>query len=561
LLLGALLAVSPSACGGGGARPIGNQPGPAAKAPIGAGQPLTPRPMHTTKLPAAPAGVRRQPWAERRNEDRHDLNTEAYDRIVDSAFQAVSQNPLSTFAVDVDTASYANVRRFLREGRLPPPDAVRIEELVNYFRYDYPDPIGEHPISVTTEVGPCPWNSRHHVVRIGLQGRRIHPAELPPRNLVFLIDVSGSMNDPRKLPLVQQGLDLLIEQLRDQDSVAIVTYAGSTGVHLTATPGSHKTLIRDAVHHLQAAGSTNGGAGIQLAYRIAQESLQPGGVNRVILATDGDFNVGVTSQGELLRLIEEKRRSGVFLTILGFGIGNLKDSTLEKLADHGNGHYAYIDSLDEARKVFVEDGAALVTIAKDVKIQVEFNPRQVAAYRLIGYENRLLQEQDFNDDQKDAGDIGAGHSVTALYEIVPCAAPADVPVVDELKYQKQRELSDAAGSGEWLTLKVRYKDPAGETSKLLSVPVEGPASANAPPSADFRFAAAVAQFGLLLRDSPHKANASFASARELARAGRGRDVGGHRGEFLQLVQEAERLKPAAPSQRTGDNQAARVGVQ
>jgi Ca-activated chloride channel family protein len=434
---------------------------------------------------------------------RGSCDTESYDLVQDNPFLAVATNPLSTFAVDVDTASYANVRRFLQSGRLPPPDAVRIEELVNYFRYDYPDPEGSGPFSITTEVAACPWQPDHLLALVGLQGRRIADHDVPPRNLVFLIDVSGSMDMPNKLPLLKAGMGLLVDQLRPEDRVAITVYAGTSGLVLPTTSGDRKAEIRAALERLQAGGSTAGGAGIQLAYKVAAESFLPGGVNRVILATDGDFNVGVTSPGDLVRLIEEKRKTGVFLSVLGFGEGNLKDSTMEKLADSGNGNYSYIDSLAEARKVLVsEAGATLFTIAKDVKVQVEFNPRQVSAYRLLGYENRLLRSEDFADDRKDAGEIGAGHSVTALYEIVPAGAPMPLPAVDLLKYRDEHRPSAAAASGELLTVKLRYKEPDGEQSRLQSVSVA--ASAAEPPSADLQFASAVAAFGMLLRDSEHK---------------------------------------------------------
>ncbi len=481
------------------------------------------------------------------------FNTEAYDRIIENAFVAVQQNPLSTFSIDVDTASYSNVRRFLREGQLPPKDAVRIEELINYFSYDYPQPEGDHPVSITTELAECPWKPAHRLLRIGLQTRRLEASQLPPRNFVFLIDVSGSMDEPTKLPLVQSSLSLLVDQLTERDRVGIVVYAGASGLVLPPTSGREKGRILEAINRLKAGGSTNGGEGIQLAYRLAEESLIPGGVNRVILATDGDFNVGITSQGELTRLIEEKRKTGVFLSVLGFGMGNLKDSTMEKLAHHGNGHYAYIDSLAEARKLFVEEGGALVTLAKDVKIQVEFNPRHVTAYRLIGYENRLLRHEEFKDDAKDAGDLGSGHSVTALYELVPLGVKIDLPGVDPLRYQEALKPTKRAESSEWLTLKLRYKDPDAETrSSPTSSPRSSPSKELVHPvlpierqlaeaSADFRFAAAVAVFGMVLRDSQHKGDASFATVLDLARNARGEDPLGYRAEFVKMVQEAESL--------------------
>jgi len=472
-----------------------------------------------------------------------DFNTEAYDLVRDNPFLAVSANPLSTFAVDVDTASYANVRRFLRDGQLPPKDAVRIEELVNYFRYDYPDPEGDAPFSITTEVATCPWKRGHLLALVGLQGRRIEQRDVPPRDLVFLLDVSGSMDEPRKLPLLKQAMSLLALTLRPEDRVAIVVYAGASGLVLPPTHGDRKAEILGALAQLQAGGSTAGGDGIQLAYKVAAQSFLTGGVNRVILATDGDFNVGITSQGDLVRLIEEKRKTGVFLSVLGFGDGNLKDATMEKLADSGNGNYSYIDSLAEARKVLVsEAGATLVTIAKDVKVQVEFNPRQVAAYRLLGYENRLLRAEDFADDRKDAGEIGAGHAVTALYEIVPAGARVDLPAVEPLKYQDASRPSAAAGGPELLTVKLRYKEPDGDKSRLLSVAVNAGAAEH--PSSDLRFSAAVAAFGMLLRDSEHKGSASWDGVRRLAQDASDQDREGYRAEFLQMVQQAESLAGA-----------------
>jgi Ca-activated chloride channel family protein len=473
------------------------------------------------------------------------LNTATYDRIYENSFVAAREHPLSTFSVNVDTASYSNVRRFLSESQVPPADAVRVADFINYFHYDYPEPDGEHPLALCADVGPCPWDAEHRLVRIGLQAQRIDAGRLPPRNLVFLIDVSGSMSAPNRLPLVKQGLSLLVEQLGERDRVAIVVYAGDAGLWLPATPGNAKETIRAAIERLNASGSTNGGEGIVQAYRVARESYVEGGVNRVILATDGDFNVGVTSQGELLRLIEEKRKSGVYLTVLGFGMNNLKDSTLEKLADKGAGHYAYIDSLAEARKVFVEDGAALVTVAKDVKVQVEFNPRRVAAYRLIGYENRLRRAEDFNDDQQAATPMGAGHCVTALYEIVPPGKNVKLPGIDPLKYQQPSAETPAAGGDELLTVKVRYKLPLEETSRLLSRPVndEGVGLDGMP--SDFRFAAAAAGFGLVLRESPYKGQATFASIRTLAATAPGKGAeAGRRAEFLELVRRSGLLTSA-----------------
>jgi Ca-activated chloride channel family protein len=472
------------------------------------------------------------------------MNTEAYDRIRDNGFRAVLTNPLSTFSVDVDTASYANVRRFLERGQLPPRDAVRIEELINYFRYDYPQPEAPEPFSVSTEVFDCPWDLEHRLVSIGLQGRLLEADQIPPRNLVFLLDVSGSMASARKLPLLKAAMRLLVHQLRAEDRVAVVVYAGSSGLALASTPGDRKVDMVRALERLEAGGSTAGGAGIQLAYDVAAESFIPGGINRVILATDGDFNIGITNQGDLVRLIERERESGVFLSVLGFGEGNLKDSTMEKLADSGNGNYAYIDSLSEARKVLVrEAGATLVTIAKDVKIQVEFNPARVSAYRLIGYENRVLAAEDFKDDRKDAGEIGAGHSVTALYEIVPAGVAITLPTVDPLKYQPQPRVVEAHASDELLTVKLRYKDPDGEVSRPLSVAVEGRIAEA--PSANARFAAAVAGFGMLLRDSEHRGNASWSDVLQLARGAVGPDPEGYRQQFCRLVEVAEALATTA----------------
>ena len=471
------------------------------------------------------------------------FNTETYDRIHENPFLAAAKTPLSTFSIDVDTASYSNMRRFLNQGQLPPRGAVRIEELINYFSYAYPQPKGAVPFSTISEVSTCPWNPAHRLVHIGLQGRRIAKKQMPPRNLVFLLDVSGSMSDANKLPLLKAALRLLVSQLTEQDRVAVVVYAGSSGLVLPSTTGDNKEKILSALGRLQSGGSTNGGAGIQLAYKVARQHFRQGGINRVILATDGDFNVGNTSQSGLVRLIEKERNSGVFLTVLGFGMGNYKDSTMEKLADKGNGNYAYVDSLNEARKVLVnEAGATLVTIAKDVKIQVEFNPSRVSAYRLIGYENRMLRARDFNDDKKDAGEIGAGHSVTALYEVVPVGLKApQAGTVDPLKYQ-QRSASAASASGELLTLKLRYKKPDSDRSKLLSTVLkDGQTSA----SHSLRFSSAVAAFGMLLRDSKHKGQASFAMVKKLAGQSLGQDPHGYRAEFLKLVDRAAELTKKA----------------
>jgi Ca-activated chloride channel homolog len=495
--------------------------------------------------PAPGARSAREPaakHADKRDEIPH--NTEAYDHIVENAFLPADRNPLSTFSIDVDTASYSNVRRFLlAEGKLPPPAAVRIEELINYFPYTYPQPKGEHPVSFTLDIAACPWNAKHHLVRIGLMAQRIDPTKMPPRNFVFLVDTSGSMDAVNRLPLLQQSLRLLVGQLNERDRVAIVAYAGSAGLVLPSTAGHQKETILHAIDRLKARGSTNGGEGITLAYRTAEESFIKDGLNRVILGTDGDFNVGVTNQGDLVRLIEDKRKSGVYLTILGFGMGNLKDSTMEKLSHHGNGHYAYLDSEAEAHKVFVEQGAALVTVAKDVKLQVEFNPKRVGAYRLIGYENRLLQAHEFNDDTKDAGDMGAGHTVTALYEIIPPGQPLPGAKVDALKYQQPASPAQAADGPEWLTVKLRYKDADAETSKLLSQPLTGSPWEAAKMPEDFRFASAVASFGMLLRNSEYRGDATYATVRELAAGALGEDRNGHRGEFLKMIDAAARIAP------------------
>jgi len=465
-------------------------------------------------------------------------NTEEYGRFEESPFLRPADHPLSTFSIDVDRASYSNVRRFLDVGQRPPRQAVRIEEMVNYFTYDYPDPAAE-PFSINTELAACPWNDRNKLLLVGLQGKRLRTRDLPPNNLVFLIDSSGSMQSQDKLPLVKEGLRLLVNELRPDDRVAIVTYAGSAGLVLPSTSGANKGAIMSAIGRLEAGGSTAGGEGIVLAYDVAKKSFFTGGNNRVILATDGDFNVGVSSDGELERLIERKRGDGVFLTVLGFGTGNIKDSKMELLADKGNGNYSYIDSLFEARKTLVHEMAGtLFTIAKDVKVQVEFNPARVGAYRLIGYENRALRSEDFNDDKKDAGELGAGHSVTALYEIIPPGGEIPAGSVDPLKYQKP--VAAAASDGaELVTVKLRYKEPDGDTSKLLSRVVND--SLAVVMSDNYRLAASVAQLGMLLRDSPHKGDASYESALELARSVRAKDPAGYRADLLLMMAKAAGL--------------------
>jgi len=472
-------------------------------------------------------------------------NTEEYGRFQENPFLKVVDNPLSTFSIDVDRASYSNVRRYLNAGQRPPRDAVRIEELINYFTFDYPDPHGADPFSVTTEVASCPWNAKDRLLLVGLQARRIKTADLPPANLVFLIDVSGSMEMPNKLPLVKQSLGLLVNQLRAQDRVAIVVYAGNAGLVLPSTPGDRKGAILSAIEGLEAGGSTAGGAGIELAYRIAKQNFIDGGNNRVILATDGDFNVGATSDGELEQLIEEKRKDRIFLTVLGFGMGNLKDSKMELLADKGNGNYAYIDDLSEARKTLVHEmGGTLFTVAKDVKLQIEFNPAKVLAYRLIGYENRLLRKEDFHDDSKDAGELGAGHSVTALYELVPPGGDSGLAPVDPLKYQSTAVSPSATSSPELLTLKLRYKAPDSDTSQLMTTTVADESGPFATATDNLRFAASVAELGMLLRSSPYKGSSSFSQVREIAQQSLGRDAEGYRHDFLSMISMAERAPDA-----------------
>lgn len=480
---------------------------------------------------------------------RRRSNTESYNQIIENKLISVTREPLSTFSIDVDTASYANVRRFLNQNTQPPRDAVRVEELINYFPTDEDGPAtdSKQPFAVNAEMAACPWQPQHRLVRVHLKGRDIG-SEHKPSNLVFLVDVSGSMSSPDKLQLVQRSLRMLAARLDESDYVAMVTYAGGTQVVLASTNGEKKSEIMAAIDRLQPGGSTHGSAGIALAYEQAVAGFIKGGVNRVILCTDGDFNVGVSSPQELEGLITEKARSGVFLSVLGYGTGNLKDHTMETLADKGNGNYAYIDSVGEVRKVLVEQmQGTLITIAKDVKIQVEFNPAMVREYRLIGYENRLLAKEDFNDDTKDAGEIGAGHSVTALYEIVPAnLKPGESPTlsVDPLKYQPQQLAAPAPvttaapASQEALTVKLRYKEPEGTTSKLLEVPLNDDARAIEKASAEFKFSAAVAGFGLLLRESSYKGELTWDRVRQLAREGKGADTLGYRGEFLQLIEKA-----------------------
>jgi Ca-activated chloride channel family protein len=471
-----------------------------------------------------------------------DFNTEEYSRIYENEFKDVSQNPLSTFSIDVDNASYANVRRFINNNQVPHKDAVRIEEMINYFTYDYPEPKGLHPFTITTEIAVCPWNKDHKLIHIGLQGKRLNYEDLRPCNLIFLVDSSGSMSSANKLPLLQKSLKLLLEKLDDRDKVAIVAYAGSAGLVLPSTPASKKGNIINALEQLRAGGSTAGGAGIQLAYQVAKENLITNGNNRVILCTDGDFNVGVSSTGDLVRLIEEKRKDDIYLTICGFGMGNYKDSRMEQISNAGNGNYFYIDNIQEAKKVFAREMRAnLFTIAKDVKIQVEFNPTKVKAYRLVGYENRVLADEDFDDDKKDAGELGAGHTVTALYEIIPAGSEEEVKKTGTLKYQETKIKDTAASSTEIMTIKFRYKPPKEEKSKLIEHPVIDPDISLAETSNNFRFSAAVAGFGMLLRDSKFKGNLTYDAVLELAKASKGKDPESYRSEFIRLVETCSRL--------------------
>lgn len=466
---------------------------------------------------------------------------ESYAGITENTFHSVSKNPLSTFSIDVDAASYSNIRRFINNGGLPPKDAVRIEEMVNYFDYDYAQPAGNDPVNIVTELAPAPWNNKHRLVKIGLKAKQIDTDNLPASNLVFLIDVSGSMSNQNKLPLLVSSFKLLTDQLRAKDKVAIVVYAGNSGLVLPSTNGDAKATIKDALNKLTAGGSTAGGAGIQLAYKVAAENFIKGGNNRVILATDGDFNVGASSDSDMQSLIEEKRKSGIFLTVLGYGMGNYKDSKMEILANKGNGNYAYIDNINEARKVLVNEfGGTLFTVAKDVKLQIEFNPAKVQAYRLIGYENRMLKDEDFNNDLKDAGEMGAGHTVTALYEIIPIGVKSSFAgAIDDLKYQAMPKIESTYQGNEMLTIKLRYKQPDGNTSKKMQIAVMD--NVQTKTSDNFRFAAAVTEFGMLLRQSDFKQNSSYEQVIELAGTALGKDKEGYRSEFLKLAKSTSLL--------------------
>ena len=509
---------------------------------------------------AAKASWHQQPYAE--------PNTESYAGFSENGYRDPLREPYSTFSIDVDNASYSNVRRFINLGQEVPADAVRIEEMINYFRYDYPKPAGEHPFSVYTEAGICPWNSNHYLLHVGLRGKDIDRSELPPSNLVFLLDVSGSMDSPNKLPLLKSAFGMLVNELRAEDRVAIVVYAGAAGVVLGSTPGNRKEIIMQALDNLQAGGSTAGGAGLMLAYSIAEKNFVKGGNNRIILATDGDFNVGVSDNKSMEQLVEEKRGLGIYMTVLGFGMGNIKDDKMEIIADKGNGNYAYIDNIQEARRVLVQEfGGTLFTIAKDVKFQIEFNPAYVKAYRLVGYENRLLADQDFNDDTKDAGEMGAGHTVTALYEIIPAGSEeSGLPTVDPLRYQapsgaeprgvvnsdnRNLKVTDESRNNplghaiykeaprELCNIKLRYKDPDALTSKLFSKTVSTDIKKAGETTDRYRFSAAVAEFGMILRDSKFKGNATRADVISLASGARGTDPDGYRAEFIRLVQSSK----------------------
>lgn len=473
-----------------------------------------------------------------------DVNSESYSKLSSNQFKKVKSEPLSTFSIDVDKASYSNVRRFINAGTLPPVDAVRIEEMINYFSYDYPKPTNNEPFSITTEYTGCPWNKAHKLVHIGLQGKEIEMENAPSNNLTFLIDVSGSMQSVDKLELLKSGLGLLIEKLRPEDKVSIVAYAGAAGLVLSPTSGSKKDVIIEALNKLTAGGSTAGGQGIELAYKIAKDNFISKGNNRVILATDGDFNVGISSEDELIKLIEEKRADNIYLTVLGFGTGNIQDSKMELLADKGNGNYAYIDNILEAKKVLVKEmGGTLISIANDVKIQAEFNPQFVKAYRLVGYENRILNNEDFNDDKKDAGEIGSGHTVTAIYEIIPFDSKEEISKVDALKYQKDHDPLDISDvQNEVLTIKFRYKNPKETQSNLITKVVSSKETPLLETSNACKFSIAVAEFGMILRNSEFKGTSNYDEILEVAKSAKGNDDEGYRAEFIRLVELAQLIK-------------------
>jgi len=490
---------------------------------------------HTEFAPPAPPVVTEKMPIEQSS------STESYKMLPENPFMNVQNAPLSTFSIDVDRAAYSNVRRFLNEGQKPPVEAVRIEEMINYFEYEYPQPEGENPISITTELGECKWNPKHKLMLVGLQGKKMDLAKIPPANLVFLLDVSGSMSDQNKLPLLVSSLKLLTDNLREQDKVSIVVYAGAAGLVLPPTSGNNKAKIAEALDKLQAGGSTAGGEGLMLAYKVAKENFIKNGNNRIILATDGDFNVGISSESEMESFITKKREEGIFLTCLGFGGGNYKDDRMELLADKGNGNYAYIDNIQEARKTLVTElGSTLFTIAKDVKLQVEFNPAKVKSYRLIGYENRMLNTEDFKDDKKDAGELGAGHTVTALYEIIPAGVEDEfTKEATELKYQKAEAKGASSHENEWATVKFRFKKPDGEVSKEMVHTVKNQPADFAQTSDNYRFASAVALFGMILKESKYANKADKQVVAQMAETALTKDKEGYRAEFVRLVKSSK----------------------
>ncbi|HKJ41886.1 MAG TPA: VWA domain-containing protein, partial [Sunxiuqinia sp.] len=482
------------------------------------------------------------------NRSPHKFNTENYATVHESGYRGVFSHPYSTFSIDVDKASYSNVRRFLNLGQMPPVDAVRIEEMINYFDYNYKTPTDDKPYTINSDFSTCPWNIDHQLLLVGLKAKEIDKSHLPPSNLVFLLDVSGSMRSANKLPLVKSAMRMLVNELRPTDHVAIVVYAGAAGVVLPSTTGNQKQVILSAINQMNAGGSTAGGEGIRLAYQIARENFIDGGNNRIILATDGDFNVGVSSTSEMEHLVEKERDSGIFMTALGFGMGNYKDDKMETIADKGNGNYAYIDNLQEARKVFVQEfGATLFTAAKDVKLQLEFNPQHVKAYRLIGYENRLLNDEDFKNDKKDAGEMGIGHTVTALYEIIPAGSKEEVASIDELKYQKKQQKINSNYSNELVTIKTRFKLPDGHRSFPYEKVVPAKISTWKDVSYNLQFAAAVAGFGMLLRKSEYKGKLTYEQVKKMAQKAKSKDEYGYRGEFIRLVDLAESLNETQAS--------------
>lgn len=484
------------------------------------------------------------------------LNTESYDSIAENKVFSAKSDPLSTFSIDVDTASYSNMRRFIEQNQKPPIDSVRIEGMINYFSYDYSAPQND-PFSVNLESAQAPWDSSKKLVRIGIKGNEINSDKRPASNLVFLIDVSGSMDDVAKLPLVKSAITMMVDKLNKSDRISIVVYAGAAGLVLEPTTGDHKTEIIKALDRLKAGGSTNGAGGIELAYKTASQNFIKGGVNRVVLATDGDFNVGTTSREGLLGLIKKHADNNIYLSVLGFGMGNYKDGLMETLSNKGNGNYAYVDNLSEARKVMVEQmTGTLITIAKDVKIQVEFNPKLVSSYRLIGYENRILNHEDFNDDKKDAGDIGAGHTVTALYEIAPVGSSSNVQSgVDALKYQTQtaeeKSADQTSTNGELLTVKLRYKKPDGDTSKKIEMVLQNSDQKFNSASNSFQFAAAVAMFGMHLRESTHTKGVTLSQIKEIANSSKGEDTNSYKKEFIELMEKYEKLPKGQTSSTVG----------